>query len=375
MKNGKVLLSCAILGGVIWMSRMNYSAVATVIKEEFNLSYTQVGFPPMIALLFAALGYALSGFLILRYGSGKVLLTSALAMLASILGTASSVRFEALAIFQGFSGLSEGLFYVAALVVLTDAFDPSAIGQAIGILESSINLGILTSLTVGTVLAATAGWRAAYLVVAGLGFPALVLITIVSPSKDKKHEEIRLIDLITDGYVVSLLVPITIFILSFWSFWSFAPTYLVDVLQLPLRLAGAASGMPFVLAIFAAFSGGVLADRIGPRKSSLIVTVMYVPFLVLLATTSSVVLAVLSFSFIAFAQSALVPVTLTFIPKRFPGIELGRVYGVIISISCGVGAMGPILVGHVVDIYGFGAAFLAMAGVIALAEGVILWRL
>ncbi len=132
----RALLLPGSMAVIIWMSRWMFAVEAPVIKLELNLTYTQVGIPPTAALLFAALGYGLSGFLTYRIGTKKTFLIAAFAILLGTLGTVKASSFGLPVIFQSMIGLSEGLFYVAALVLVTNVFDTRNVGRALGILEA-----------------------------------------------------------------------------------------------------------------------------------------------------------------------------------------------------------------------------------------------
>jgi len=127
------------------------------------------------------------------------------------------------------------------------------------------------------------------------------------------------------------------------------------------------------LAMFAAYVGGLLADRLGPKIASLVLIPVYAVCLIVFALTRNIVATLISLVIITFAQAYLVPVVLAFVPKRFPQSELGGAFGIIISIAYIAGAIGPLLVGQVADNYGFTAAFLTLALCPAIM-GVLIFR-
>ncbi len=326
----------------------------------------------MAALAFAAAGYAVSGFLIFQFGSRNVLVMSVIAMLASTLGTANSKSLQDLVVSQGVAGLSEGLFYVDALVILTNAFEPARIGRAFGVLEGALNVGILASLMTGAAIATMFGWRFAYHLLTALGVLTLLLIAIVYAEPVRTYQQTNLRMTLRDRQMSALFVPTALLFLAFWSFWAFVPTYLTDQLRMPLAVSGAISSLAFLLATFAALTGGLLADRLGPKRASVSVTATYAFFLVLFALTSNVVAAVLFLLIITFSQAFLIPTVLSFIPKRFPQAELGRTYGIVIALAYGAGAIGPVIVGRVTDAYGFVSAFLILAAGVGLTALLLL---
>ncbi len=348
------------------------SAVAPAIRDEFGLTYAQVGLPPMAALAFAAIGYASSGFLIRRIGTRRTLILSVVCMLIGAFGTANSTELAGLVEFQALAGLSEGIFYVDTLVLLTDAFEPATIGRAFGALEGAINVGILVSLTVGTAITTAFGWRAAYYSLTLVAGGTLILVIAMSSEARKRYQKKALGAILRDRFLAPLFIPIAILFLCFWSFWAFVPTYLTNVLHIPLTLSGLVGSASFSLAIVAALLGGLLADRVGPKKASVSLAMIYALSLVFFAETSSLIVALPLLLIITFAQAYLIPAVLAFIPKRFPEVELGRAYGIIIAVAYAAGSVGPVIVGQVADHFGFVTAFLVLAALVVLA-GLILF--
>lgn len=329
----------------------------------------------MAGLAFAAAGYALSGFLAHRFGTRNVLLMSASSMIIGTVGTADSATLNMLVLFQGVTGLSEGLFYVAALVILTETFDGSRIGRAIGSMESAVNVGIVIALTTGAAVTAMFGWRTDYIVLTGLGFIAVFLILKLSREGVSRFEQTDMRRIIGDPYIKAVVAPAALLLLSFWSFWAFVPTYFVNSLKIPLTIAGAISSTSFLLAIFAAYAGGFLADQLGPKVASLTVVGIYTVGLVVFALTRNLLAVLVSLAIVTFAQAYLVPVIFAFMPKRFPQSELGRAFGIIISVAYIAGAVGPLLVGRITDTFGFRTAFLVLALCVGTMGALILQKL
>jgi predicted MFS family arabinose efflux permease len=256
--------------------------------------------------------------------------------------------------------------------MLTNTFENTMIGLAFGVMESALNLGIFVSLTFGASITAMYSWRAPYQVLTGLGCPALCLILVLAKTT-KRSEHTPLRDILGDSYIRAVMIPSAFLFLSFWSLWTFVPTYLVDVLRVSLSIAGIFSSFPFLLAIFAALVGGLLADRIGLKTASLAVILLEFVFLVLLSFSRSLIVITISLAVVGFAQAYMIPVVLSFVPKRIPQTELGRIFGIILSGSYAAATVGPLVTGRIVDTYGFPAAFLMLAICIGLV-GLLIFK-
>ena len=363
------------MAAVIWMSRLMFSSVAPVLKSILGLTYTQLGLVSMASITLAALGYGTSGFLSLRYGTRRVLLAAALAEIAGTFGTFISKDFVWIFVFQSILGLSEGLFYVAALALLTTTFDPQRIGRVIGIVEASINIGVLASLTFGAFISILYGWRFAFLFLGFLGILLVFMIAVAPVGGVPSYHDTDLVGMLKNPFMIAVFIPTIFLFLSFWSFWTFVPTYLVDNLHLSYTAAGFAGSLSFLLAIFSALLAGVSADHIGPKASALVAVATYLVFLIFFTFSSSIIYSVISLLIVSSAQAFMIPTLLSSIPKRFPRAELGRIYGLVIAIAYGGGAIGPFIVGRIADTYGFASAFLTLALCVALAGLVILFRM
>ncbi len=305
----------------------------------------------------------------------RILLAAVLTEITGAFGTFMSKDFGGVFVFQSILGLSEGLFYVAALALLTTTFDQQRIGRVIGVVEASINIGVLASLTLGALISVLYGWRFAFLFLGFLGIILVFMIAVAPFGGVPSYHDTDLVEMLRDPFMIAILIPIIFLFLSFWSFWAFVPTYLVVNLHLSYTAAGFVGSLSFLLAIFSALLAGVSADHIGPKRSALVVVSTYLVFLIFFTFSSSITYAIISLWVVSSAQAFMVPALLSSIPKRFPGAELGRIYGIVIAIGYAGGAIGPFIVGRIADMYGFSSAFLALAVCVALAGLVILFRM
>jgi MFS family permease len=373
MSRSQILLSvCAAMAIVVWMSRLTVSALAPAIRNSFGLNYTQLGIISTAGLTFAALGYAASGFLSFRFGARSVLLIAAVVELVGAFGTFLSLNFGWLLAFQSLIGLSEGLYYVATIVLLTSAFDPSRVGGAIGTVEASLNLGVVAALTIGPIVSLAFGWRSAYLVLGSLGVLLICMIVVTRVDATGAIRTADLRGMLRGRFMIAIIVPIALLFMCFWSFWAFVPTYLVESLHIAYTTSGFIGSLSFLFATFSALAAGMSTDRVGAKKSSLAIVAIYLIFLVIFAFSSNVIVTIISLLIVTSSQASMIPVLLSAVPKKFPQTELGRIIGLVICLGYGGGAIGPFIVGRIADGYGFFSAFLFLTFCVAVTGGIIL---
>jgi MFS transporter, DHA1 family, arabinose polymer utilization protein len=375
MEKRRALLLTVSMAGVVWMSRWMFPVVAPILKQELNLTYAQVGIPPSAAVLFAAIGYGVSGFLTHQIGTRRVLLIAALANIIGALGTILLPSFVSLVVYQSVIGLSEGLFYVAALVLLTNTFATTAVGRALGVLESGVNIGIVLSLMVGTAVATAFGWRYTYILLTMLGFIVILHILATPSGSIREYQHTNFKEMITDPFVITVSISLGLFFFVNWSFWTFAVTYLTDWLHLPYFESGGIVSVSYLIAIFSSYAAGSLTDRAGPKKASLFLLAIGVVSLIVFAISDSITIAIVSILIVASTQGAIIPVLFAFVPKQYSQHEIGRAFGVMLLFAYGVAAIGPFIVGHIADSYGFPTAFLSLVGILAVCGIVIKFRL
>lgn len=145
------------------------------------------------------IGYALGIFLLVPLGDylnrRKLLMVMMTLTLGALIFCAVSPGFVILTLALA----SLGLVTISGQILLPMAGDlaaPNDRGRIVGIVTSGITTGILFARFISGILANALGWRAVYLIAAGLNLAALLIIMFKVPNIERKTEQFSYIRLI-----------------------------------------------------------------------------------------------------------------------------------------------------------------------------------
>ena len=146
------------------------------LMKDFGLSFTGIGATMTIFFVVSAIGQALAGFLVDRYGPARVLGGGIVCFLLASLLLSIVNGYAGLAVIAALAGLGNSVFHPADFTVLNRQVSPPRLGYAFSIHGLSGNLGWALAPVFMTGIAATTGWRVAALAAAGLAVVALTLL-------------------------------------------------------------------------------------------------------------------------------------------------------------------------------------------------------
>lgn len=276
-------LFLAILFGVSASNYMDRNIIAVLlepIKKEFGASDTLLGL--LSGAAFAVLNAAL-GIPVARWadrGNRKVIITLALAAwsaMTMLCGLAQT--FWQLALARVAVGVGEAGAIPPSQSLIVDQFPAHQRARALGIFTAGSAVGILLAYGVGAHIAATQGWRAAFIVV---GAPGLILaalaflflqeprVTLGTQQRAATRESFlgTLRVLSRKPTYRHLLIGSTVYAVFIYGTLAFVPAYLVRVLGISLGAAGAAYGSVIaVSSLVGSLGGGFLADRLAARDA------------------------------------------------------------------------------------------------------------
>lgn len=158
------------------------SPLLTAIRDEFVLTYTQLGVIQTGAAIVAVIFMPLWGYLFDRYARPPLAaLASAIWGGTTVLSVFSTNYIE-LAFTRALTGI-DNESYSGIYSFIGDNFPPEKRSTALGVLNTSGALGALIGTLVGTIMGSAFGWRSTFLVT---GIPGLLLaVLIVTTLKDK----------------------------------------------------------------------------------------------------------------------------------------------------------------------------------------------
>ncbi|NTJ36028.1 MFS transporter [Agrobacterium rhizogenes] len=388
--------------------RANMGFALPFIRKEFAMTNTEAG-----ALLSLFLwGYALmqipSGFATSRFGVRKLfswamILTS---VFTGLTGTAGSII--ALKLYRFGLGIAEGPLPIGITTTINNWFPPHEKGTASGIFLSSVKFGPVIVPPICAVIVSVWGWREIFYFCAVPGlFLAIVWYFFVPNSpvesrfcsaaeRDYINQEAMapgkanvggadrpfgmLDKLIRAGIVEPLETKRAVF--RSWNIWGCAlgysfqlgisnvllawiPTYLLTVKQFSVMGTGLVAAAPWVGAVAGNILGGLLSDRVlekrrkpGMLVSALLTAVMMyllinspadpVQYGLLLFATG----VILSIGFSAYMAYPMGMTSKTAFPIASSLVNTGGQIG---------GACAPLIVGFLLDAYGWDSVFLFMS--------------
>ena len=367
---------------------LSYAVLLTRIQLDFGTRDVIMG---AIATIFGwAFGSTAipAGFLTDRLGSRQVLVYAfgGSALMAVLVGLAQNGWWLAAAL-AGL-GLTSGLYHPAGLSAMAQGVRQR--GMALGLHGVAGNLGqamwplLLTGTPIS--LAIVFDWRIGFFAVAGLSavlavFLARAHLPVHGESEVLSAEEVAEPPAEHEPHPRNLLRPL---LLTYAAFVLSGIVYRGVITYLPKHLeemvskdfGGSFLTVALVLGATGQLVGGSISQRVRLERMAPITSALAVPALVLTAIVSGPGLVVVASAFVFF-YFASQPVLTGLIADYSPAGAVGRSYGVSFFAGFGLGSLGGVIAGAMVDTWDTQAAFLGLTLFMAMVVGlsVTLWSL
>ena len=309
-----------------------------------------------------------------RFGRKPLLLLGGGITVVALIGHLAVASLPAFVVVRSLLGIGEAFFFVAALAAVADLSPEARRGEAINIASLSVYLGLGIGPLIGETVLAAAGYPAVWLTAAGLAVLATLLSALVRESApsvlhgtDEPRPRARLFH--PAGVLPGLLV------LS--GGWGMA-AFLAFVALLASDAGMSSAALPLaiyaVIVIVLRIAFASLPDRVGPARlagAALAVSAVGLAAVGLLPGEVGLLIGTAIFaSGIAFMFPALLAVAVS----RVDETERGSVVGTTSAFMDVAFGLGPAVLGVVVGVAGFQAAFLISAVVAACGAATIAVR-
>ena len=340
------------------------------LKDQFNVSYAELGFVLTVFYVVSCAVQAVAGFLVDRFGPRPVLYVGMVAIAVSCFGYALSTNYWMLTFFAALCGLGNGVFHPVDYTFINRRIAPKRVGHAYSAHGITGTLGWVIAPGMMTGVALLHSWQAA-LASAGLLTVAVLALLLLNhrrlslelrPTRQGGDE---------DGNFDFLKLPAVWLCFGFFFLFAavlgvvqaFAPEAsrqlhnmeLASVaLCLTLYMVGSASGMVV---------GGFLVQD--PSRSDKVVALAFtvaasVALVLALAPVAAWLVPVL-FAIMGLASGTSGPSRDLLVKRTTPANASGRVYGVVYS-GLDVGqAITPLIFGLLMDHGQFRGVLIGMA--------------
>lgn len=317
------LLLLTAVGTVNFVDRQILSVLAEPIRQELHLSDTELG---LLTGLSFALFYAVMGVpaAMLADRVNRVRLVAAACLIWSGFTGACAFAgsFWQLALARFGVGTGEAGGTAPSLSILADYYPPEKRPAVIGLFTVNGPLGVFIGASLGGWAAGQFGWRGAFILVAGIGVVAALLLALLvrepvrggldpghgaaeRPKAASLPETLKVF--LSRPTLRLLLLASGLSAFVSYGMLNWIPAFLMRVQGMPLgeiaRWFGPAAGLCMGLGIW---GGGALVNWLGKRDLR---AYAYVPGLAVLVTAPTLALAVMASSWQASLLLMLVPMT------------------------------------------------------------------
>jgi MFS family permease len=356
------------------------------LKDEFSVSYAQLGFLMTIFFVVSCAVQTLSGFVVDRFGPRPILFAGLSLLGLAALGYAISTSYWMLAGFAVLAGIGNGVFHPVDYTLINRKVSAPRLGHAYSVhgITGSLGWALSPALVVSLTLAYS--WRVALVAAALVAFAVLAvlvlnrskLMLVSAPASKVSAANVPHSVAGPEGSMGFLKIPAVWMCFSFFFVYAiglsivqaFAPEAARRLHDVPLSLVAMCLTVYMVGSACGMVSGGFLA--VNPERCERIVGLGFG-----FAATMSLTLAFGSFpapimvpvlfALMGFSSGLAAPSRDLLVKRSTPDNATGRVYGVVYS-GLDIGqAISPLMFGLMMDHGNFRGVLLGLA----LVQGVL----
>ena len=333
-----------------------------ILKQEFDVSYAQLGLLP--GLFFAASGVMqiISGFLVDQFGARRVLLAGLVLLSISMLLCGLVSEFWMLIPLAVVGGIGNSVFHPADLAILTDKISRPRLGRAYGIHALSGNIGWAAAPVFIMTVVQFSDWRTALVLAGCVGFAVLLVLLLFGTElvESARHAvSTRRPEVTAGGNVRMLLSPTVVSCFLYFTFLStaligiqtFGVTAMVQIYSVPLTLATTGLTLFLVASGVGVVCGGFAADWTDRHDviTMLGMTVGAIIFFVIGSSSISSTMLIPALIIAGFVAGTTTPSRDMLVRKVTPEGASCRVFGFVYSGLDLGSCMIPLILGWVLD--------------------------
>jgi FSR family fosmidomycin resistance protein-like MFS transporter len=353
------------------------------LKDEFNVSYAQLGFLMTIFFVVSCAVQTLSGFVVDRLGPRPILFAGLSLLGLAAFGYAISTSYWMLAGFAVVAGIGNGVFHPVDYTLINRKVSAARLGHAYSVhgITGSLGWALAPALVVSLTLAYS--WRLALVAASLVAFAVLAVLVLnrrqltLPPALPVKLSPATATG--TEGSLDFLKIPAVWMCFGFFFVYAiglsvvqaFAPEAARRLHEVPLSLVALCLTVYMVGSACGMVSGGFLA--VNPARCERIVGIGF-GFAAVMSVTlafgsfSSPSMVPVLFALMGFSSGLAAPSRDLLVKRSTPDNATGRVYGVVYS-GLDVGqALSPLIFGLMMDQGHFRGVLLGLA----LVQGVLI---
>jgi len=369
----------SIFHALIHVVELAYGVVLIAIADELGVTLLVLG---VLANVFG-LAYGITalpiGVLADRFGAPRLLGLSSLMIGAAAVVVSLAQGTVALGFGLCVLGVALGVFHPVANAFVSRI--ATKVGLGFAYLGIGGNLGIAVGPIIVGAIAAGAGWRSAYMV---LAVPCVILGLLFLRFRDggesssegaPKHLETAPTSL--RQFLAPLVLVVVLGVLNgliYRGVVTFLPTHLGTNVHLgmggisPVMLAGSFTTFALLFGVVGQFFGGWLCDRWSSEGIVLLATAITVPALLLVWGMGDALLLA-SAAFFAFFHFMTQPVFNALVTAYTPVLWRGRMFGIYFFTNIALGSFSATGLGYIADARGIEMVFLVCAAIALAAAG------
>lgn len=374
-----------------FIDRQVLFAVFPAVKEDLGLSDAELGLAGSAFIVVYMAVTPISGILGDRFNRLRLAALGVGLWSAATMLSASARSLAQLLVARAAVGVGESSYAPLSTAVIGDSFPPSRRAASLAVFNVAVPVGSALGYLIGGTIAASYGWRAAFLVAGAPGLVlAVALVLLKEPQRGLMDRPGRgalgaesVATLLNDPVFVTTTAAMAALTFVLGALAAWLPTFLMRIHGLSLAEAGASFGMlTAVTGLLGTALGGWLGDRAARRDPR---GYLRVSAFGLLLAAPVTLLAVLSSHPVVFWSSTAIAEVLVFlnvgplnaviVGSAAPAIRARAVAANVVAIHLFGDALSPWLVGALSDRYGLrlGLAVLApmllVSGALCLLAG------
>jgi len=263
----RLLAVLALINFVNFADRQAVPPLVPLLRDEFNLTSTQISYLQVVLQAVLALSSIPFGFFADRFNRSRIIAGGVVFWSFATIFTSHVHTFTMLLLARAFVGIGEAAYAPAAQSMISGAFSQESRARAQSIFAAGMLVGSIAGQAVGGLVGEAFGWRPVFY---AIGIPglllSLVILGVAEPPRGPRCEVVPLGRLLRVPAFFTLIISGIMITFASVALITWGPDFVYRYKDFSLKEAGVSLGSALLVsAVIGVLVGGFVADSLQKR--------------------------------------------------------------------------------------------------------------